>query len=376
MKDSLRHKFKTYFGKEADLVFFSPGRINLIGEHIDYNDGFVFPAAIDKGIYIAISKSPNSNTCIHAMDTDETFISSKEENPAWAKYIQAINNALREKEISPIPFQAVFSSDLPIGAGLSSSAALCTGFLFALNVLKPWKLDKISLAKLAQRAEHLVGINCGLLDQFAILFARENQFMKLDCLSYEKEYYDFNRKDLKLMIINSNVSHELASTAYNQRRKTCKMGFNILQKEQPELLSFRNLEEKMINESKGLKKEEKDCLIYVVQELRRVKKMTTNLNTGNSKMLGSILNEAHEGLKSLYRVTCEETDFLVDRINELKQVYGARQMGGGFGGSIICFVDASFESNLLDGVFEEFSHKYNKQSEAIFPSLSNGIHAI
>lgn len=376
MKSSLLQKFKLKFGTEAELVVFSPGRINLIGEHIDYNDGYVFPAAINKGIYIAIGKSKNASTKIHAMDSDETYESDNTKNPRWSSYFVAMKKALGEKEILQIPFNAVFCSSLPIGVGLSSSAALCVGFLYALNTIKPWKLDIISLAKIAQKTEHLVGVKCGLLDQFAISFAKENSFMKLDCLSYEKKYYPFQRSDLKLMVINSKVSHSLNDGVYNERRKSCETGFKILKKQYVQIRTFRDLEESMILKATGLEQKQIDCLIYVVQELNRVEDLASHLDNGSVKYLGEILNQGHDGLKNLYRVTCEETDFLAQNLNNIDDVYGLRQMGGGFGGSMIAIVAIGFEKRQLDPVFRTYAVKYNKIPEAFFPSLGGAVRVI
>jgi len=376
MKKKLLQKFELQFGKEADLVVFSPGRINLIGEHVDYNDGFVFPAAINKGIFIAIGKSHNAFTRIHAMDMEETYHSNETITPRWAVYFKAMKKALGAKEIGQIPFNAVFASTLPIGAGMSSSAALCVGFLYALNTLKPWKLDKISLAKLAQRTEHLVGVKCGLLDQFSILFSKENNFMKLDCLSLSKEYFPFKRDDLKLMVVQSKVSHNLSSSAYNERRKSCKAGFKSLQAQYEDIRTFRDLDETLVRSAIGLKQEESDCLLYVVQELKRVDKLASNINNGCPILLGKILNYGHDGLKNLYRVTCTETDFLHDHIKDLDQVFGLRQMGGGFGGSMIGMVDINFEKRNLVKVFKKYAIQFDKIPEAFFPTLGDAVRVI
>lgn len=357
--------FKERFKTEPAL-YFSPGRINLIGEHIDYNDGFVMPAAINKGIYLAIASNASSVINFYAADTDEQLSVSLQEikcSAGWANYVLGVVNEflLLGKEVKG--FDSVFGGDLPAGAGMSSSAALEGGLAFAINELFGHGLNRTELALLCQRAEHgFPGVPCGIMDQYANMLGKKDQVILLDCAGLSAEYLPLELDGYSILLINSGVHHELAAGEYAIRRKQCEAGLEILRREL-NIHSFREINDAtQLETCRHLldKVVFKRCL-YVVEEIGRVKKAQQALVNGDLDAFGKLLYETHTGLSSLYEVSCAELDFLVEQARHHDGVIGARVMGGGFGGctiNIIRETDAAAFVEKCSSAFEsQFGHK-------------------
>ena len=344
MKDKLvKDSFEAKFGSKYRL-FAAPGRINIIGEHTDYNNGFVLPAAIDKRIYLAINAIPGTTVTIYSLDFDETvsFDINDEhpELPHWAKYPFGVIKEFQKKGFKPGAFQTTFGGDIPDGAGLSSSAALESAFATALNALFEFGLDKMSLAKIGQLAEHnYAGVRCGIMDQFASMHGKAGQVMQLDCRSLEFKYFPLELGDYELILANTKVKHSLASSEYNRRRYDCEEGVMILRTQMPGVRSLRDVRSKDMYGFEGILGEQVYlCCEYVTEENERVIETCHALESGNLKRVGELMYQSHQGLRSKYMVSCAELDVLVDTAKEIVGVLGSRMMGGGFGGCTINLV--------------------------------------
>jgi len=341
-------------------VFRSPGRINILGEHTDYNEGFVLPAAIDKSIYVAISKRADNLVNLYACDFSETYSTDTEHiNPAsiqWPNYILGVVDQLQKKGHTIEGFNLVIDGDIPIGAGLSSSAAVECAVVFALNEIFELGLSRMQMVPLAQKAEHVfAGVNCGIMDQFASMFGKKGHAIKLDCRSLEYEYVPLDLAGYKILLFNTNVKHNLASSEYNTRRKQCEEGVSIIAQDHPVVKSLRDISMEMLNDYvKGA-----DSLIfkrckYVVQENQRLLGACDDLKKGNVKALGKKMFETHHGLQYDYEVSCKELDFLVDYVKHNEDVAGARMVGGGFGGCTINLI----KENAVEKLVEQISVAY------------------
>ena len=336
-------RFKELFNN-TPLCVRSPGRINLIGEHTDYNDGFVLPAAIDRAIVFAASKSDSKTARIYSVDFDDSIEvdlrSIQKSEKGWANYIIGVLDQLKQVDASISGFDCVFGGDIPIGSGMSSSAALECGLAYTLNELFELNLEKFELASMAQRAENeFVGVRCGIMDQFANIFGMENRVIKLDCRSGEFEYYDADFTGCRIVLCDTQVKHSLAATEYNNRRAECERGVSIISNRFPEVRSLRDCCGDMLNRCKEELGEVlyKRCN-YVVKENLRVTAACQNLLTKQMNEFGEKMYDSHEGLKSEYEVSCLELDILVDMARNHDAVIGARMMGGGFGGCTINIV--------------------------------------
>ena len=356
MNDILIHQtttfFKNTFGTEPQKIVLSPGRINIIGEHIDYNDGFVLPAAIDKIICFAFEKNNSNTSKIIAIDLEEEFeIDLNDEvhlnDKTWTNYLRGVINQLKINGYKFEGFNCVFSSNIPVGSGLSSSAALECGFLYGINELFNLDIKRIDIALMGQKAEHWVGINCGIMDQFSSVMGQENKVIKIDCRTLEFEYHDANFSDYSLILFDSNVKHSLMTSAYNQRRQQCEEGIAILKTHFPEISSFRDCtEEHVLSLEHLMSKEVFKRSHFVVKEINRVIQACEALDNGNIEVLGQLMFETHEGLSAEYEVSCPELDFLVNTVKEEKAVVGSRLMGGGFGGCTINLIKKGNEEAL------------------------------
>lgn len=332
MKTKIQEIFKERFG-DSGTLYASAGRINLIGEHTDYNGGFVFPGAIDKVIMAEIKPNGMEKVRVFSIDIDEyTEFGLKEEDApsqSWARYIFGICREIQKRGGDVKGFDAVFAGNVPLGAGLSSSAALESCFAFALNDLfNNNKIDKFELAKIGQSTEHnYCGVNCGIMDQFASVFGRKGNLMRLDCRSMEYEYFPFNPQDYKLVLVDSRVKHELKDSPYNKRRESCervakRLGIDTL----------RDATMEALEEIKGdITAEDYFRAKFVIEEKQRVLDVCDALNAGDYETVGKKMYETHNGLSKDYEVSCEELDFLNDVAKTLG-VTGSRIMGGGFGG--------------------------------------------
>lgn len=349
--------------KEIPQLFFAPGRINLIGEHTDYNDGFVMPASIDKGIGVAIAKSSENRSKVFALDVDQCDeIDLKNvkpmDNGGWRNYVLGVIGELQKAGHDVDNFNMVFSGNIPEGSGMSSSAALENSIVFALNELFDLKLSKHEMILISQKAEHnYAGVKCGIMDQYASMFGEKNAVLLLDCRTITSEPYQVDFKPYKLMLINTNVKHDLSESAYNNRRAVCErvsemMGVKALRDVTTEQL-------KTIESQLSAKDFQK--ALYVIQENERVLDFIEAAKAGNVAKCGELLFASHHGLRHQYHVSCEELDFLVDYARSSDAVIGARMMGGGFGGCTINLV----HEDKITSFSEELSTAYSKQFDRV-----------
>ena len=342
------------------MVYASPGRINLIGEHTDYNGGFVFPGAVDCGIVAAIR--PNGKNIIKAYSIDlneySEFGLQECEAPTegWAKYIFGVVRELSKLGVKVGGFDCAFSGDVPLGAGMSSSAALESTFAFALNeIYAEGKIDKFALAKVGQMTEHhYVGVNCGIMDQFASIFGKAGNLMRLDCRSMEFEYFPFNPKEYRLLLVNSLVKHELVGSPYNKRRESCERVAKTIGVETLRDASFEDLE----NVRDRISEEDYKRAKYVIGEKQRVLDVCEALVKDDYETVGKRMYETHWGMSKDYEVSCEELDFLAT-VAQQCGVTGSRIMGGGFGGCTINLVKNELYDKFVNTVKEQFKAKYD-----------------
>ncbi len=364
-ENKIKEVFEKEFGK-GYRFFAAPGRINLIGEHTDYNEGFVMPAAIDKRIYLAIAPVDGDESTIIAYDINKTVKFKTLENgfelPQWARYPYGVINELKVLGHSTQSFQAVFGGDIPSGAGLSSSAALESVFGFALNEINQFGLDRLALAKVGQKAEHnYVGVMCGIMDQFSSIFGKKDHVFRLDCRSLEFEYFPLKLDGYELILADTQVKHSLASSAYNKRRSECEEGVMILKTQMPGVKSLRDVRPKDIEPyHKYMGDEVFDRCLYVAEENERVLETSKALAEGNMKEVGRLLYQSHEGLSKKYNVSCKELDLLVETAKTINGVLGARMMGGGFGGCTINLVKSSAVKDFKEKSAQAFEKAYGK----------------
>ncbi|MFD1163626.1 galactokinase [Hwangdonia seohaensis] len=360
------------------LLVFSPGRINLIGEHTDYNEGFVFPAAVDKGIAAAIQKSDSGHCTAIALDLDSTVefhLDKLKPSPegSWENYVLGVVAEIQKKNIVVGNFNIVFKGDIPGGAGMSSSAALENSVVFGLNELFDLGLTKHDMILISQKAEHnYVGVKCGIMDQYASMFGIENNALHLDCRTVESKPFEINFKDHQLMLINTNVKHSLSDSAYNDRRAACE---NI-----SELLGIKALRDATEADLEKIKDkvtpENYQKALYVIQENKRTIKAAKAIEDNDLETLGALIYQSHEGLSNQYKVSCDELDFLVEQAKKNKHVLGARMMGGGFGGCTINLVAKSEAKAFTDAASKAYKNKFGKDCSVYFVKLSNGTHLV
>lgn len=378
IRDTTIH-FENIFQKTPDYIFLSPGRINIIGEHIDYNDGFVLPAAINKYICFAISKNDNSECTIIAKDLNETYQFNWNEglkpiDKMWVNYILGVLHQLKEKEFVMQGFNMVFSSTIPMGAGLSSSAALECGVGFAMNSMFSLGLSKKELALIGQKSEHtFVGVNCGIMDQFASVFGKKNNVIKLDCNTLEYEYHKVDFKNYSLLLLDSNVKHTHLTSGYNVRRQEVEQGLSIIKHYFPEVKTFRNCNEKMVLELREKLGETlfKRCH-FVVKEIQRVQDAVIAIENSDFKKLGELMSQTHIGLSKEYEVSCDEIDFLVDSVQNEKSVLGTRMMGGGFGGCSINLVEKGTENEIIEKISTQYKAAFGIDLKSYKVKISKG----
>ena len=352
----VKNSFKVLFNKNP-LIVFSPGRINLIGEHTDYNDGFAFPAAINKGIVLAISKSNSDSSNVYALNKQETYTFDTEnvnrlKKGTWRNYILGVVSELQKRGKQVHNFDAVFAGNIPGGAGMSSSAALENSFVFGLNELFNFGLSKKEMISISQKAEHnFVGVKCGIMDQYASMFGVKKSALLLDCRTLESIPYKIDFNNYKLMLINSNVKHDLSESAYNDRREVCEKVSSLLQ-----VPALRDASKEDLNRIKeNIAEEEYQKALYIINENNRVKQFSEKIEKKDLVGLGKLLYQSHEGLSKNYTVSCAELDFLVDNTKDNPHILGARMMGGGFGGCTI--------NLILKSEYKAFKKKFPRNSE-------------
>ncbi|TRX20689.1 galactokinase [Flavobacterium franklandianum] len=370
--------FRKTFNSEADKVILSPGRINIIGEHIDYNDGYVLPAAIDKIICFAFEKNNSNIANIYAVDLNESVeIDVTKEavlsEVVWTNYLRGVLFQLRLKGFEISGFNCSFSSNIPTGSGLSSSAALECGFLFGINEMFNLGIKSIDIALMGQSAEHWVGINCGIMDQFSSVMGLENKVIKIDCRTLDYTYHDANFVDYSLILFDSNVKHSLFTSEYNNRRIECNEGLCIIKENYPEIESFRDCE---VDHLMTLKAKMSDNVfkrsLYAVKEIKRVIQACEALDKGDIQTLGKLMFETHEGLSKDYEVSCAELDYLVDLAKAEEDVIGSRLMGGGFGGCTITLVKKGSEAVIKERFTKLYTEKFNIDLKIYDVKVSNG----
>ena len=376
MRERIRNKFKELFATEGN-VYASPGRINLIGEHAGYNGGFVIPGAIDKGMIAEIK--PNGTDKVRAFSVDlndyAEFGLKEEDAPkaSWARYIFGVCRETIKRGGNIQGFDTVFAGDVPLGAGMSSSAALESTYAFALNDLFSLNIDKFELAKIGQSTEHnYCGVKCGIMDQFASVFGKEGSLIRLDCRSLEYKYFPFNPVGYKLVLLDSVVKHELASSAYNKRRQSCENAAAAIRQKHPEVEFLRDATMDMLNEVKGeisavdyLRAE------YVIGEVQRVLDVCDALEKGDYETVGQKMYETHYGMSKQYEVSCEELDFLNDVAKKMG-VTGSRVMGGGFGGCTINLVKEEKYDAFVKEAFQSYTAKFGHEPKLYNVVISDG----
>lgn len=354
LKENFRERFNA-----IPTIFRSPGRINIIGEHTDYNEGFVLPAAIDKAAYVAVSKRNDDNIQLASLAFNETYscrIAEVRPLKSWTDYVLGIVHQLSKHGMAIGGFNLVLDGDIIIGAGLSSSAAVECSVIYALNELFALNLSKIQMVKMAQAAEHeFAGVKCGIMDQFASVFGKAAHAIQLDCRSLEYQYVPLHMEGIKIILLNSNVSHSLASSEYNTRRQQCEQGVAWVKEQMPVVQSLRDVTPEMLQQHVL----PKDALIYkrcnyVLEENLRLLAACDDLKKGDVAALGQKMFRTHEGLSKEYEVSCSELDWLVQYVRNEKDVLGARMMGGGFGGCSINLV----KENAVDALVEKVNAQY------------------
>ena len=370
--------FQNTFQNAPEKIVLSPGRINIIGEHIDYNYGYVLPAAIDKIICFAFAKNNTKKSKIVAIDLNEEFevdltkaISLSK--VVWTNYILGVIKQMQDNGFSFDGFNCVFSSNIPVGSGLSSSAALECGTIFGIKELFNLSIPKVDIALMGQKAEHWVGINCGIMDQFSSVMGLENKVIKIDCKTLDYEYHNADFNDYSLILFDSNVKHSLFSSAYNTRREECEEGLSIIKNNFPEIITFRDCTEGQVLQLKHkMPPNVFDRCHYVVKEINRVVRACEALDKGNIEELGKLLFETHDGLSKEYLVSCAELDFLVHLAKEEENVIGSRLMGGGFGGCTITLVKKGREDLVKTKFAELYYEAFEIELKIYDVKIGNG----
>mgnify|MGYP000550273423 CR=1 FL=1 len=368
--------FRSY-SQQKGSVYASPGRINLIGEHTDYNGGFVFPGAIDKGMIAEIKPNgTGKSSCFLCRPERLRRIWSERRRRSKSKLGKIYFGVCREtiKRGGQIQgFDTVFAGDVPLGAGMSSSAALESTYAFALNDLFSLNIDKFELAKIGQSTEHnYCGVNCGIMDQFASVFGKEGSLIRLDCRSLEYKYFPFHPVGYKLVLLDSVVKHELASSAYNKRRQSCENAAAAIRRNHPEVEFLRDATMDMLNEVKGdISAEDYMRAEYVIEEVQRVLDVCDALEKDDYETVGKKMYETHHGMSKLYEVSCEELDFLND-VAKKCGVTGSRVMGGGFGGCTINLVKEEKYDAFIKEAFESYTAKFGHEPKLYNVVISDG----
>lgn len=378
--DKVLNTFQALY-KENSIIIRSPGRVNIIGEHLDYNEGFVLPAAIDKAIYVAVSKRNDNMIYLHSVDYNEDFevaLDDIKPTKTWSTYILGVVDQLIKREYKIGGFNLVLDGDVPVGAGLSSSAAVECATAFALNDLFSLGLEKIDMVKIAQKAEQVfAGVMVGIMDMFASMFGKKDNVIKLDCRSLDYEYKPLKLEGYKVVLFNTNVKHSLSSSEYNTRRKQCEQGVAWIKEHYPDVHSLRDADMNMLNGC-VLPKDEvvyRRCK-YVIEEIQRLLTGCDDLDRGDIKGLGQKMFRTHKGLSEEYEVSCEELDWLVNAVKDNEAVIGARMMGGGFGGCTINIIKEEAIESLQEKLAREYKEAMGLELTTYIAQIENGTERI
>ena len=371
----IQQRYHELFRTEP-IVVRSPGRVNLIGDHTDYNQGFVLPAAIDKQIVLSIGLNNTNRANLSALDFQQSFsfdlsYIKRTDSHSWANYIMGVAQQLQNKGLEVQGFDCVFGGNIPIGSGMSSSAALECGVTFGLSELLGLGLTKLEIAKIGQAAEgDFVGLKCGLMDQYANMFGQSNRLIQMDCRAESHRSIEVDFSGYSLWLLNSNVKHELSGTEYNVRRAECEQGVALVQDRFPEVSSLRDFDMNMLQMIK-------DPVIFqrcefVLEENQRVIKGSEDLQSGEFISFGQSMYESHRGLSRKYQVSCDELDVLVKLAAAEPAVLGARMMGGGFGGCTINLIKKDLGEQVVDRIAALYLQQTGKEATIIPVKIAAG----
>ncbi len=380
--DKIIHEKLSEFIHDDTIVVRSPGRINLIGEHTDYNEGFVLPAAIDKAAYLAFTPREDDDIHLTSIDLKDTYSGNIKDfertKKSWPNYILGVADQFRQRGLLTKGFDAALTADVPIGAGLSSSAAVENSVAMALNKAEGTDIDKLTMVKMSQKAEHTYPrLMCGIMDMFASMFGKKNNVIKLDCRSLDYQYVPFDMDGFVILLLDSQVKHSLNESGYNNRREQCEQGVAMVKEHHPDVTSLRDVTMNMLNQYVA----PKDALIYqrcsyVLEENARLLKACEYLENGDMNAFGKKMYESHEGLRKKYEVSCKELDFLVDQVRDNNDVLGARMMGGGFGGCTINIVKKDAVDELIEKVSDNYKSDLKMSLKAYITKIEKGTSII
>jgi len=339
------------------------------------------PAAIDKSVYVAVSKRDDNEIHLHAEEYNENYIANIEKLHQskfhWSGYVLGVAAQLQKRNYPLTGFNMIIDGDLPLGAGMASSAAIECATAFALTELFELPLGKLDMVKIAQKAEQeFVGLQCGIMDMFASMFGKKDHVICLDCRSFEYEYYPFKQDGVKIVLLDTSIKHSLASSEYNTRRKQCEEGVAIIQQYEPEVQSLRDVNIAMLNNYVAHNKIVYNRCRYVVEEIQRLLDACKDLQLNNITAFGKKMYATHAGLSKLYEVSCRELDLLVDLAKYNKSVIGARMMGGGFGGCTINIVKADAVEELIYNTRNAYREKTGMNLSAYVAVIGAGANIV
>lgn len=380
----IHHKVKSYFEDnylKNPILIKAPGRINLIGEHTDYNQGLVLPASIEKGIYFAVSGNEENNIQIESFLTQPEKIvfqlngEHKVFESFWGNYFKAIIEILIAKDYPLKGMNCVFGGDIPIGSGLSSSAALCCGFIYAITQVSEKEISREDIALIAQEAEHKIGLNCGLMDQYAVLFGKKGNAFFLDCNDLSHKYIPINLDGYSWVLINSNIKHNLAvDSEYNKRRVSCENIVKQVQAYRPQVKSLRDIsKDDLVKVKNKVNEIDIQRAKYIIEENERVLQMMQELTAGDAIAVGNVLKDGHWAMSTEYEITTSELDHLVKIGEELDGVLGSRMMGGGFGGCTINLIETKSLDESIKALLSSYKNKTGIDAEYYHLAIDDGV---
>ena len=380
----IHHKVKSYFEDnylKNPILIKAPGRINLIGEHTDYNQGLVLPASIEKGIYFAVSGNEENNIQIESFLTQPEKIvfqlngDHKAFESFWGNYFKAIIEILIAKDYPLKGMNCVFGGDIPIGSGLSSSAAICCGFIYAITQVSEKEISREDIALIAQEAEHKIGLNCGLMDQYAVLFGKKGNAFFLDCNDLSHKYIPINLDGYSWVLINSNIKHNLAvDSEYNKRRVSCENIVKQIQAYRPQVKSLRDIsKDDLVKVKNKVNEIDIQRAKYIIEENDRVLQMMQELTAGDAIAVGNVLKDGHWAMSTEYEITTSELDHLVKIGEELDGVLGSRMMGGGFGGCTINLIETKSLDESIKALLSSYKNKTGIDAEYYHLAIDDGV---